>query len=441
MGGASQGNQGIAFGSRRQITSNSPVLPSLADKERRRKEQEAEESRARQEAEEAEREARRLEEERERIAEEQRWAEETRKQREHERQLAEAEKRKWLEDEKKWKADEAKREAEMRLINERKPQTTGSEALQGQYLSQYHSTRSKSPSKPKELTRIQELELELEKARLREEEYEKERQSRLQEQKSHDHMALANHDLSVRSREEKTRSRSRSRNRKTEQSHSSHEDGEWRAAERDYLRQNWSKHHNEPFGTSSPKHATPRPLPEHTSGPTQLAGSPRPLPDPVEYAASTNRTDQFLSKNPAPTPSKPTTHFPSEVGGFDSSAERYGEDQRREASQAKTKAGKWAASSLLEREMERERLRQQEWELSQRSTQEAADKGVGKGLKEATVGEGGSWDVNQYGYTGGDSQNRGGVPLLEPGDRLLDRGLCLDFFVAVCNMPTMIPLL
>jgi hypothetical protein len=417
MGGASQGNQGIAFGSRRQITSNSPVVPSRADKEKKRKEQEAEDARARHEAEEAEREARRAEEERERIAEEARWAEETRKQREHERQLAEAEKRRWLEDEEKWKADEAKREAEMRVTNDRKPQRTGSDALQGQYLSQYRFEQSKSPSKPKELTRVQELELELEKARLREQEYEKERQSRLQERKSQEHIAIANHDLSVRSKEEKTRSRSRSRNRSTERSHSSHhrEGEEWRAAERDYLRQNWSQHHDEqPFSTSSsssPKQSTSRPLPEPATRSNQPPASLRPLSDPVEYAAaaSTNRTDQYLSRNPAPAASIPTTHFPSEIGGFDSSAEQHAETQRREASQAKTKAGKWAASSLLEREMERERLRQQEWELSQRSTQDAADKGVGRGLKEATVGEGGSWDVNQYGFAGGDSQNRGGV--------------------------------
>src|SRR5690606_20777910 len=42
MGGASQGNLGIAFGGRRQITSASPSVPSLADKERRRKEMAAE---------------------------------------------------------------------------------------------------------------------------------------------------------------------------------------------------------------------------------------------------------------------------------------------------------------------------------------------------------------------------------------------------------------
>ena len=57
--------------------------------------------------------------------------------------------------------------------------------------------------------------------------------------------------------------------------------------------------------------------------------------------------------------------------------------------------------------MERERQRQQEWEEAQKATKEAA----AQGLKEdgAGTGPGESWNVNQYGYLGGDSQNRGGV--------------------------------
>jgi hypothetical protein len=54
--------------------------------------------------------------------------------------------------------------------------------------------------------------------------------------------------------------------------------------------------------------------------------------------------------------------------------------------------------------MERERERQKEWEDSQRALQEAS--------KDPTAGTGGgqSWDVNQYGYMGGDNQNKlGGI--------------------------------
>ena len=84
-----------------------------------------------------------------------------------------------------------------------------------------------------------------------------------------------------------------------------------------------------------------------------------------------------------------------------SEAERQAEDARRAASQKKTKAGGWASKSLLEREMERERERQQEWEESQKST-----RSLKRNETEGT-GEGQSWDVNQYGYMGGDNQNRG----------------------------------
>ncbi len=41
MGGASQGNQGVAFGARRQITSPAPNVPSLAEKEKRLREEAA----------------------------------------------------------------------------------------------------------------------------------------------------------------------------------------------------------------------------------------------------------------------------------------------------------------------------------------------------------------------------------------------------------------
>ncbi len=81
MGGASQGNQGIAFGARRQITSPAPAIPSLAEKERIRRGEEAENERLRQMVEEAERKRRverEAEEEQAKIEQERRWEEETR---------------------------------------------------------------------------------------------------------------------------------------------------------------------------------------------------------------------------------------------------------------------------------------------------------------------------------------------------------------------------
>lgn len=57
--------------------------------------------------------------------------------------------------------------------------------------------------------------------------------------------------------------------------------------------------------------------------------------------------------------------------------------------------------------MELDRLRQQEWEEAQQATKAASASGVKDG---GGVGPGdGAWDVNQYGYLGGDSQNRGGA--------------------------------
>lgn len=66
--------------------------------------------------------------------------------------------------------------------------------------------------------------------------------------------------------------------------------------------------------------------------------------------------------------------------------------------------------------MERERERQREWEESQKQTREAA----AKGLKDPTIGIGpgqGAWDVHQYGFMGGDNQNRGGPGLGVGGAR------------------------
>ena len=52
--------------------------------------------------------------------------------------------------------------------------------------------------------------------------------------------------------------------------------------------------------------------------------------------------------------------------------------------------------------MERERERQKEWEAAQREIASAPRDPT------AGVGEGQSWDVNQYGFVGGDSQNERG---------------------------------
>ena len=57
--------------------------------------------------------------------------------------------------------------------------------------------------------------------------------------------------------------------------------------------------------------------------------------------------------------------------------------------------------------MELDRQRQQEWEEAQKATKATAAGAVNseEGIK--AIPGGGAWDVNQYGYLGGDSQNKG----------------------------------
>jgi len=406
MGGASQGNQGIAFGARRQITSAGPHVPNLAEKERRRREKEAEEERLRVQVEEAEhkrRIERQAEEERARAEEDRRWEEETRKQRENEQRRLEKQKREWEEQERQWKLEEEQRQREEqeeqeRIEKETRRKRAGSDArLKGQYLSQYQAEQASKPRSRRnsqyeseanpESDRIRELERQLEEAKERERQYQLEREER----------SLDDERRKMRSRSKsRTRDRSRSRPRPQPPPRApSPQDStaSWaQADDRDYLRKQWQETQKKP--------ARPLPEPVAPALPTRPLPEPstRPLPDPTTYTKQ-NRTDRYLASNPPPVALKPTNHMPPELT---STSERAAEDARRAASQNKTKAGGWASKSLLEREMERERERQREWEDIQRA-QASAPKDPHAG-----TGEGQSWDVNQYGYLGGDSQNKGG---------------------------------
>ncbi|KAI1769979.1 hypothetical protein F4818DRAFT_434453 [Hypoxylon cercidicola] len=435
MGGASQGNLGISFGGRRQITSASPQVPGLAEKERRRKEQEAEAERQRIQAEEEERIRKaelEAEEERARLGEERRWEEETRRQRIEEKRKADEEKRRWEEEERQWKLVEEKRrkeeeEAEARLAEERRRARSQNDSrLQGQFLSQYQAEHVIKPQKSGGGgygDRIKQLEQELELARKREQDYEEERQRRSQ-----------------------NRARSRSRPRKPERPPSRQDS--WRPRdEREFLSTQWNKQQQEqrepeeemappppprplpvPGAAIAPlpvkKHRTgeapplpvkpqrtgearPLPIPDRVknqvTGGSGSSPSSRPLPIPSANPNGNSRTDRFLASNPAPAPAPPQQTYSRELGA---TAERDAEDRRRAESQTKTKAGGWAGKSLLEREMEMERQRQREWEESQKETAQAARSG--DGVDGIGGGIGGRWDVSQWsGYTGGDSQNKG----------------------------------
>jgi transgelin len=418
MGGANAGNQGVAFGARRQITSAAPSVPSLAEKERLRKEQAAESERQKQEAEQAE--ARRradfeAEEARARAEEERRWELETQKQREKERREAEEEIRRWDEERRLWKQEEEanareERELEARLASERSRQRANSDArLNGQFLSQYQANYGRhadasnreytDTSSTTETKKIQDLERQLAEAKEREAQYERERQqTRLQEQQAPRPLAPR--------QEEQTGRRLTTRETSSvppappaRPTVTSHED-DWQESERDYLQKQHQAYNDDGYTPPKP----PRP-----ENPTPAIASARPLPTPdTSYTPGSNRTDRFLSSNPAPAAPKPSSHRPAD---YSTTTEVDLENQRRLASQQKTKAGGWASKSLLEREMERERERQREWEEGQKETASKARDG-----KEG-VGPGQSWDVHQYGYLGGDSQNRGGPGLGVGGAR------------------------
>ncbi|KAF2403845.1 hypothetical protein EJ06DRAFT_579771 [Trichodelitschia bisporula] len=436
MGGASQGNQGIAFGGRRQITSPGPNVPSFAEKERKRK-LEAERQRAEVEALEQQL---RLNEERAQREEEQRWEEEARRAREEEKQRVEQQKREWEEQEQQWKAEEEARQREDKDLQGRLQSRKRTDVeLKGQFLSQYKQDRSRQssfndPVRQAERERVRDLERQLEEAKERERLYLQEREGRPSRDEG--------------KADRKARSRSRSKAPPPPREPSPQESNvSWVGNEQEYLRQQWAEQQaRKAARTASPQRPLPnpadaapslpsRPLPDPTTPkaatasparplptpssntsttprplptPTTSSSSvPRPLPDPLAYARKTptsagppSRVDTFLSQNPAPAPRTPTQHYPAELG-LTSSAEQRSEDARRAQSQVKTKAGGWASKSLLEKEMERERERQREWEEAQRA-QLAAERDESQGAQ-----PGKSWDVNQYGYLGGDSQNRG----------------------------------
>lgn len=337
IGGASQGNLGISFGSRRQITDSAPKVPSLAAKERIRREKEAEEERMRQEAELAE--SRRqseleAEEERARMEEERRWENETQRQREEERRRVEEERRQWEEEERQWRLTEEKRrkaeeEAQARFEEERKHLKAKSDTkLRGQFLSQYqaeHNTPTDDEGGYK--SRVRELEEQLEQARQREAEYERERQGR---------------PLNPRTDSE-TKAKPRSRSRHTDATPTRQDS--WSRDEREILHTNRSQHQaavkasalsplsSPPANRSRspgyfpevksprplPETKSHRPLPETKSRPLPEARSPRPLPHPTrtpEPLSSPRPLPEAISPRPLPDPTFESPKIkPQHTGG------------------------------------------------------------------------------------------------------------------------------
>ena len=403
MGGASQGNQGVSFGSRRQIVSAAPEVPNTAEKERRLREK-------------SDREQRELEDEHERRTKAEREAEEERARQEEERQW-EAETRRARQEE---EAMQRQQHEQQQIVNEQarrlheaeqlsarpdnRERTTSDARLNGQFLSQYQASRKAQPPGPvpaaepirqqntAEADRIAELERQLMEMKAAAAERERSEQSQSQPRAQHvatdhpDHLNSTNNKPTLPSRTTTASNLT-----------TSHED-DWATSERETLQKAWQDHQRADQNIPYKPATVPHPQP---TSPTQPS---RPLPDPTSYQQNTTRTSRYLSSNPAPELLKPTSHTPLEAI-HSTTAEQDLETSRRDASQRSTRAGGWASKSLLEREMERERERQREWEESQQATASAA-----RNVKEGS-GPGQSWDVHQYGYLGGDSQNRGGPGL------------------------------
>lgn len=393
--GPDQGKLGITYGGRRQITSASPEVPSLAEKEKRLREKLTQEKRQLAENKARLQAQRDAEEAQSREDEERRWQEETRRLR-REEELA-----KQQEDARLGREEQARidREAEERLAASRTRQRTTSDArLNGQFLSQYQASQKPQPPVPQRLEpqmsseqrRIAILEREL--AELR---HQQQTSSPLQPKRPQEHVALDPSMIQSDHDEDDMPPTLPTRNTRPTET-SSHED-DWNASERDYLR----KAHQEYSSIAAERTPPKPPRPNDTS---------RPLPDPNAYSPNTTRTSRYLASNPAPTQPQTAQYTPSEAA-HSTTAEVDAENARRIASQQKTRAGGWASKSLLEREMERERERQREWEESQKATANAA-----RDIYEGSA-PGQSWDVHTYGYMGGDSQNRGGAGLGVGGAR------------------------
>lgn len=385
MGGASQGNQGITFGGRRQITTPAPKVPSLAEKERIRREKAVEAERLQALADEAEHKWRlqqEADEERDRAAEEQRLIDEAGWQREREQAIFEEEQRAREAEARTWQDAEqararAEREAEASIDKESQRNRATSDArLNGQFLSQYQAEQRQLPSLPGAQDRERAGERALAERPL------------LSSNISSPYSHLQEHDLPVhfetpslhnellKSSRPLPRAPSRSQ-RLSDQS--------WKPDdERDFLRGEWKSHNDR----SSP---SPRDL--NLESPSPPPQPPRPLPIPKNSSLpTTSSTPSPLHHQSRPLPPSPTKskYTPPLKPSFPTKP-----------------------SSLLAREMELDRLRQQEWEESQKKVATAAALASGDGsivMEGSRPGEG-AWDVNQYGYLGGDNQNRGGAGL------------------------------
>jgi hypothetical protein len=418
MGGASQGNQGISFGGRRQITST-PVGTmqnlTLEERERRRNV----------EAEERERLRRQQEEEKRRETEVEREKGETLKRRELELERVAREKeealrqaevlRRWNEDEvKRFQEEERKRqEEEAQLLAEQKRWAEEEQRKQWRLKQEQQRENERDAARTdedrsrkqdeellRERERVRELERELERARERERHYEAEKETRRREETERmrrDAAEVIRH---------RTGERPPQNQRTNERYINSHLTGERalvknRTEEQAVDRESKELEEERRFLQSAWARETV-PTPPITepadSRPVSLAAKPNP-PLPVRAL---------------PNPPRKLPPTPMKVRRKDSWEE--GDDERPLDSPTKEEQTmSWSryllffppchtpfcdrllntpvnSMSFLERERERERQRQKEWERNQQATQKLAESGTGH------EDEGPAWNEAQYGY-------------------------------------------
>lgn len=380
MGGASQGREGVVMGGRRQITSAGPYVPTLREKEDRRK-QEVEEAEARRSSQEAdeEREKQRQEEElwlrkeeelRKHKKLEEEAAEQARKDREarereritHERRELQEKERMVREAEERQRREDA--ENRSRFEEEHRQQDRHEYDKFTRETTQNLTARSKGESGESE--RIRDLERQLEEARARE------RQTLLQKQR--DAMRTPSPHAKVPSREI---------------------ENEAVDNERELLRKAWSDNNS----------SSTRPLPNPSSNSRPVPQPPSSKPVFSTLAAQRQRemqdeddTEHTLAQETTTLEAAPPATPPrGQAGGSPLSGTRWGSrwsGQSRIGSVLQKSGSSAGTSSIVQREMEQERQRQREWEATQAQQAEDRKLMTDKELKDASDMP---WDIHQYG--------------------------------------------
>lgn len=460
MGGASQGNQGVSFGARRQIT-NQPVVKgsSLEDREKLRKNSTDDARRMQAETQEKKRiedekrriedEKRRIEDEKRRIDEEQRRIEEeerriavleAKKRREQEEKTAlEIERRKWKEEDRKrrWQHEEDHhrelehvREREQKLAEQKLAERREEEARRVRDAEAQRKLDAEKSERERERERIRQLEHELEKARERERIYEIEKEERRQQDT--ERMRRDAQEVLVR----KHKTGDSAYGHRTSERDSfylrSHKTGDRERenveAERHFLAGGWRGDLATPPSTTN---STPL-FPQHTPGPLSML-PPRALPTPpprkLPPAPTTpNRVGAlpssryFAQEHLASEPMDRSDSWETNDDGAAAALERE-RVEKREAE--KKQAYKWArcvmtlipeppnpliptaeevAGWITDREswmnsmslLERERERERERQREWEANQKEMEDRRNRG--DAADDDGPAWDINQYGY-------------------------------------------